>query len=123
VVWEEKKKRYKALKLKHCQALEDAYQRYQNELLIGHKPNPRMLVAEKLEVDFAELIMYKPSRRPIRRSFENGIFLQYRTSPHQVQFHAKIHRLQLDSQLPSCVFQTIIAPIPPPKSVAAESGM
>ncbi|XP_064645587.1 intermembrane lipid transfer protein VPS13C-like isoform X5 [Lineus longissimus] len=121
VVWEEKKKRYKALKLKHCQALEEAYQRYQNELLVGRKPTPRLNLAEKLEVDFAELMMYKPSKRPIRRSFENGIFLQYRTSPHQVQIHAKVHRLQLDSQLPSCVFQTILSPISPPKSVAAES--
>jgi hypothetical protein len=29
---------------------------------------------------------------------------------------------QLDNQLPGAIFPTVIAPIPPPKSVAAESG-
>ena len=29
---------------------------------------------------------------------------------------------QLDNQIPGAVFPTVIAPIPPPKSVAAESG-
>ncbi|XP_074661340.1 intermembrane lipid transfer protein VPS13A-like [Tubulanus polymorphus] len=123
VVWEEKRKRYKALKNKFNRLIEAAYQVYQDKISIGETPNPRMILGDKdkVEVDFNELMMYKPHKRQIRRSFQTGIFLQYRTSPHQVQFHAKIHRLQLDSQVPGCVFPTVLAPIPPPKSVAAES--
>ena len=39
--------------------------------------------------------MIKPNKTEIRRSFQNGIQVMYRVSPHQMQFHAKIHRLQV----------------------------
>ena len=120
--------------------------------------------------------MYKPHKCPLRRSFEDGVWLQYCVSPHRLQYHVKIHKLQvqlqynnivilviysviisiyflqfsvfeikaesnyssfckfiiclyfnlmcsqLDNQLPGAVFPTVLAPIPPPKSVAADSG-
>ena len=34
-----------------------------------------------------------------------------------------IHHIQIDNQMPAAIFPTILAPIPPPKSVSAESGM
>ena len=43
--------------------------------------------------------MTKPNKRMIRRSFEDGIWVQYKTSPHQVQFHAKINRVQVSVSL------------------------
>ena len=69
-----------------------------------------------------QMHMYKPHKGVLQRAFQTGVWVQYRTSPHQVQFHAKLHHLQLDNQLPEAIFPTVIAPVPPPKSVAAESG-
>nr|KAG5695916.1 hypothetical protein BaRGS_017354 [Batillaria attramentaria] len=67
------------------------------------------------------MLVTKPRKFGIRRSFENGIWVQYKTSPHQLQLHAKINRIQLDNQLSHAVFPTVLSPLPPPKSVAAES--
>ncbi|GFS04862.1 vacuolar protein sorting-associated protein 13A-like, partial [Elysia marginata] len=75
----------------------------------------------KLKVDFEKMELLKPRQCQIRRSFSDGIWVQMRTSPHSRQFHAKINRLQFDNQLRQAVFPTILAPIPPPKSVAADS--
>ena len=41
------------------------------------------------------MMMYKPNKRMIRRSFQEGLWIQYKTSPHQVQLHAKINQLQV----------------------------
>ena len=50
IVWEiGKKKRFKALKMKQCTAIEAAYQQYQNELAVGSKPKSRKVI-EKIEV-------------------------------------------------------------------------
>ncbi len=64
----------------------------------------------------------KPEQRRIRRTFQTGVWLQYQTSAHQQRLHVKLNHVQMDNQLPACVFPTVIAPVPPPKSVAAESG-
>jgi len=67
--------------------------------------------------------MLKPHRRYMRRTFQTGLWLQYRTSAHQVQLHAKINRLQINNQLSECVFPVILAPVPPPKSVTQSTGI
>lgn len=51
-----------------------------------------------LQVNFKEMMMFKPNKRMIRRSFQDGIWVQYKTSPHQVQFHAKINRVQVSTR-------------------------
>ena len=33
-----------------------------------------------------------------------------------------VARLQIDSQVPDATFQTVLYPVPPPKSLAAENG-
>lgn len=50
VIWEEKKKRYKAMNVKNCGILEHAYQKYQTELLAGHTPPARIHLENKMEV-------------------------------------------------------------------------
>ncbi|KAK3690734.1 hypothetical protein RRG08_061173 [Elysia crispata] len=120
VIWEEKKKRLKAMKLKDMTVLEHAYQKYLMESSTG-KAKPVAMLENKLEVDFEKMELLKPRHCAIRRSFSDGIWVQMRTSPHSRQFHAKINRLQFDNQLRQAVFPTILAPIPPPKSVAADS--
>lgn len=47
------------------------------------------------KVNFQEMRMIKPNNRGIRRSFQDGVWIQYKTSPHQLQVHAKINRLQV----------------------------
>ena len=66
--------------------------------------------------------LLQPNRRHLRRSFQSGVWLQLRSSPHQRQLHAKLNRLQLDNQLRDSVFPVVLAPVPPPKSIAADSG-
>lgn len=57
----------------------------------------------------------------LRRQFQKGLWLQVRSSPHQRQIHAKIFRVQIDNQMSNCLFPVILAPVPPPKSVVADS--
>lgn len=56
---------------------------------------------------------------PIRRIFYPGVWLQIRSSPYQLQLHAKINRIQIDNQLTDCIYPVVLAPVPLPKSVAA----
>ena len=48
-------------------------------------------------MDFKELQMYKPHKNPIRRQYQDGIWLQYRNSSQQTGFHVKINRIQVKS--------------------------
>ena len=66
--------------------------------------------------------MLKPHLRHLRRTFQTGLWLQHRTTQHQVQLHAKINRLQIDNQLSDSVFPVILAPVAPPKSIAQSAG-
>lgn len=48
-----------------------------------------------VQVDFETMHMFKPWDRDIRRSFQTGLWLQLKTSEHQMQFHAKIQKMQV----------------------------
>lgn len=77
-----------------------------------------------IQVDFVNLVMQKhTSQRRIRRLFYPGFWMEMKTSPYQLQLHAKINRIQIDNQLPDSIFPIILAPIPPPKSVAATTEL
>ncbi|XP_054711435.1 intermembrane lipid transfer protein Vps13-like [Uloborus diversus] len=124
IVWESRKKkskRYKALSIKDGDIIELAYQKYHNEIKVGRKPKSRVLLHNRIEIDFEEMVMTKPNVRCLRRTYQTGLWLQYKTSPHQLQLHAKINRLQIDNQLLDCVFPVVLAPVPLPKSIAAET--
>lgn len=41
-------------------------------------------------------------------------------SEHIVQCHLKINRIQIDNQLPDCIFRIVMSPIAPPKSIAVD---
>jgi len=64
----------------------------------------------------------QPSTRLLRRSFQTGLWVNYRVSTRQVQLHVKVNRIQIDSQMPDCIFPVVFAPVPPPHSVAADKG-
>ncbi len=50
-----------------------------------------------LQVDFgcSPPMILKPSKTELRRRYEDGIWALYRSAPHQLQLHAKVHRLQV----------------------------
>ncbi|KMQ93840.1 vacuolar protein sorting-associated protein 13a, partial [Lasius niger] len=126
IIWETRKSsggRWRALNAKEVNAIEEGYQRYIKELQIGKDADYRVMLEPKLMVDYLNMEMLKPHRRYMRRTFQTGLWLQYRTSVHQVQLHAKINRLQIDNQLSECVFPVILAPVPPPKSVMQNTVM
>ncbi|KAG8191289.1 hypothetical protein JTE90_003297 [Oedothorax gibbosus] len=124
IVWEGRKmksKRYKALSVREVEIIETAYQRYHKEIKVGKKPKSMVLLNGKIEVDFEKMTMTKPLVRSLRRTCVYGLWCQLKTAPHQMQLHAKINRLQIDNQLMDCVFPVVLAPVAPPKSVAAET--
>ncbi|XP_050293110.1 intermembrane lipid transfer protein Vps13 isoform X2 [Anthonomus grandis grandis] len=129
VIWEMCKlnrKRYKPLDLKESVHIERAYQQFlsrQNSSDSSSSVIGPILVDNKIEVDFEALQMYKPRKRKIRRTFQTGVWLNMKTSPSQMQLHAKINRVQIDNQMFDCIFPVVLAPVPPPKSVAADSGI
>ncbi|XP_035721159.1 vacuolar protein sorting-associated protein 13-like isoform X2 [Vespa mandarinia] len=120
IIWETCKStgsRWRGLNAREINIIEEGYQKYIRELQIEKDPSHRVLLEPKLEVDYLNMEMLKPHRRYMRRSFQTGLWLQYKTSTHQVQLHAKINRLQIDNQLLDCVFPVILAPVPLPKSI------
>lgn len=122
IIWETCKsnsKRYKQLSLKDCTLIESAYKDY----LLNPSANNTIIVDPKTEVDFKNELMLRPHKRKLRRAFQTGVWLQMKTSPNQMQLHAKINRLQIDNQMHDCIFPIILAPVPPPKSVAADSAI
>lgn len=103
--------------------IENSYQQYllkANQL--KSEGTSRVLVDGKYDIDFNTLLMYKPNKRKLKRTFQTGLWLQMKSSPSQTQLHAKVNRLQIDNQMYDCIFPVILAPIPPPKSVAVDSG-
>lgn len=126
IIWETRKSvshRWRGLSTREVNVIEEGYQKYMRELQVGKDPIQKIVLEPKLEVDYLNMELLKPHRRFLRRTFQTGLWLQYRTSAHQVQLHAKINRLQIDNQLADCVFPVILAPVPPPKSVTASTVM
>lgn len=126
VIWESRKsgnKRYKQVSTRDNCAIEEAYMQYQQELHVGSASeiSSRVTIHPNLEVDFSTNEMFKPHHRQLRRTYNQGLWLQLKSSPHQRMYHAKINRLQIDNQMFDCVFPVVLAPVPPPKSVNVES--
>lgn len=123
VIWEECKRsgRFKQMKIQETYYMENAYQQYLRDVEIGTANNKKYYLEgeRRIEVDFISNIIKKTTDRAIKRTFYPGLWFEIKSSSHQVQFHAKINRIQIDNQLSDCIFPVVLAPIPPPKSVAA----
>lgn len=104
---------------KDNEALEDAYQKYLRQPHSSFEDFGRMFVGDDTEVNFATNRMIKPRNRYIKRTFQTGLWVQMKTSSHQLQLHVKLNRLQIDNQIYGCTFPVVLAPVPPPKSVAS----
>lgn len=120
IIWEQCKfnsSRFKHMSVKESAALEAAYQDY----LIS--PSSTSTHVGKMEVNFALGQMHKPHKRKLRRSFQTGLWFQQKSSPSQLQLHAKINHLQIDNQMQDCVFPVVLSTVSPPKSIALNSGI
>ncbi|KAI6208431.1 Vacuolar protein sorting-associated protein 13C [Aphelenchoides besseyi] len=121
-LWEHQlRARFRLFSTKVIHLIEDNYQRW----LQTGKP-PGFVTIENLEIDFANSIMKKKKKKSelsatVRRSFRNGLYVMYRKSLHQTQLHVKLNHLQIDNQLPACVFPCVLAVVPPPRSLVTEN--
>lgn len=125
VIWEEKKKSkyFKQMKIQEVQTLEERYQQYLRNKQTGIDTHHLYFdAANKIPIDFDHMILQKSNPREIRRTFYPGLWIQLKSSPYQLQLHAKINRLQIDNQLSDCIFPVVLAPVAPPKSVVHSIG-
>ncbi|GFR31245.1 vacuolar protein sorting-associated protein 13 [Trichonephila clavata] len=75
-----------------------------------------------LQVDLSKMQMIKPFFGQLRRFYSPALWLQLRKSPYQIYAHLKIHRFQVDNQLPDAVFPTVLHPGTTPQYVVRRSG-
>lgn len=125
IIWETCKShshRYKQMGHKDSNNMELAYQEYLKKRPLSQDSVGRIMVDPKTEVDFDLNEMYKPHVRKIRRTCSDGLWMQMTTNATMMQLHAKINRLQIDNQLFDCLFPVVLAPVPPPKTVANTDG-
>lgn len=61
-----------------------------------------------VQVDFEKMLMTKPFYGSLQRTYHPALWLQYRQSEHQQLILGKVHRFQLDNQLPDAVFPTVL---------------
>lgn len=124
IIWESKKeskKRYKQMNIHDTQQVEAQFQAYTLDLV--QNAQKQYALDAKFPIDFNNMTLRKNSLRNIRRTFYPGIWVSMNTSLFQTQFHAKICRIQIDNQLTDCIFPVVLAPIPPPKSLATTTAL
>ncbi|XP_054740711.1 intermembrane lipid transfer protein Vps13 [Anastrepha obliqua] len=118
VIWEQKKgsKNFKQMNIHETAEVEEQYQQY----LVDRSVNQvkKYYLDCKHEIDFTSMILKKTRERELHRTFYPGVWFKMNTSPYQMQLHAKINKIQIDNQLNDYIFPVVLAPIPPPKSVA-----
>ncbi|XP_023292594.2 vacuolar protein sorting-associated protein 13 [Lucilia cuprina] len=122
VIWEykkENKKRFKQLSLHDTALMEALYQEYLVDKGVHGVTDKCYMLEGKHQINFDSLKMVKNNvTRDIKRYFQPGVWIALNSSPFQSQIHAKINRIQLDNQLTDCIFPVVLAPIPPPKTLA-----
>eukprot|EP00795_Rhopilema_esculentum_P010930 gene10930-19765_t len=122
VHWEEQRqKRWKSMSRRLIHALEEGYQKVRNQKSMSPDASGKITISD-LEVDFDKMMITKPTKIRIRRTYHSGLSLQYIVSPNLMQIHAKINSLQIDSHIPGSTFPTVLHPVEPPKSIAAENA-
>ena len=130
VVWEIRKQgktRYKSLTKAQCEAIEADFQRYSREKTVAKPVNESRKIRtaseknEAIQLNYQDSRMFAPLKGAIRRQFQQGLWLKVGISDHQTQIHAKINHVQIDNQLNQCLFPVMLAPVPPPRSVVADS--
>ncbi|XP_059483152.1 intermembrane lipid transfer protein Vps13 isoform X2 [Neocloeon triangulifer] len=121
IIWEckkLKKRNYERLSEVDTNILELAYRRYS----LGQGDRVVKL-SDGAEADLSLNRIVTPYVKELRRTHNPGIWFHLKISTHQRMLHAKLNNLQIDCQMPNCMFPNILAPVPPPKSIAADNAM
>lgn len=91
----------KPLKVATSEGLEKAYNDFVAKVQTNQELDPSVTIDvagnRSVEVDFRRMMMLKPDFCELRRAFEPGVYLQYKTSPSQMQVHLKVFRIQVRS--------------------------
>uniref|UniRef100_A0A182FL84 Vacuolar protein sorting-associated protein 13 n=1 Tax=Anopheles albimanus TaxID=7167 RepID=A0A182FL84_ANOAL len=123
VIWEEQKRsgRFKPMKIQETIDMENLYQQFVRDQEVGASANKKYMLRgdSRQEVDFFGMVIHKSTIRSLKRTFYPGLWIKIKSSIHQLQFHAKLNRIQIDNQLADHIFPVVLAPVPLPKSVAA----
>lgn len=128
VTWNKVKQgnRLKPLKPEVNKALENLYNAFLLKVLEGEEFPKRVTLPDSIRplttVDMTQMVMLEPENCSLQRTFEPGIQVQYRVSANQMQIHAKIFHVQIDSQRLDTTFPVAFAPYPQPTSVMLDSG-
>ncbi|XP_016940577.3 intermembrane lipid transfer protein Vps13 [Drosophila suzukii] len=124
IIWESKKitkKRFKDFTIAENELLEIEYQKYLVHKSVNDVQTYKL--DNKFPIDFDHMILKKTVERNLRRSFYPAIWVSRKSSPFQNQLHVKINRIQVDNQFIDPIFPVVLAPIPPPKSVANTTSL
>ncbi|CDS40179.1 Vacuolar protein sorting associated protein 13A [Echinococcus multilocularis] len=128
IIWNKMRRgnRLKPLKPDVSEALEDVYNTFLNRVAQNEDFPKRVTLPDTIRptttVDLNQMVMLEPENCTLQRTFEPGMQIQYRASPNQIQIHAKIFRVQVDSQRLDAHFPVVFAPFPQPASVVVDSG-
>ncbi|XP_063952525.1 intermembrane lipid transfer protein VPS13A-like isoform X3 [Lytechinus pictus] len=124
IIWQNKvRRRYKDLSMKEMKSLEEGFVKAGLDASDQKDLPPRVYKLDYgMEVDYGRMLMLAPKKQQLRRTYHSGVWAQVRTSKHQLQLHLTINRLQVDNQMPAAIFPTPVAPVPLPKTVAAENA-
>lgn len=118
--------RLKPLKPEVSEALENLYNAFLIKISQGEEFPKQVTLPDSIRptttVDMTQMIMLEPENCSLQRTFEPGIQLQYRSAANQMQIHAKVFRVQVDSQRLDSTFPVVFAPYPQPNSVLLDSG-
>ncbi|KAH8237095.1 hypothetical protein KR038_004232 [Drosophila bunnanda] len=124
IIWESKKtnkKRFKEMTISENSLIEAEYQRYLTHKKVNNVQT--YTLDNKFPIDFERMVLKKTVERNIRRNFYPAIWVSRKSSPFQNQLHMKINRIQVDNQIMDPIFAIVLAPIPPPKSVANTTAL
>lgn len=106
ILWEvEQRNRFRPLSNKYMEECETAYQDW-----ILKNRFEGYITTTNFQIDFCNGLFRRKSsdkkEERIRRANQQGFWLQYRQSPHQLQVHIKMYHLQVDNQVFFIIFYT-----------------
>ncbi|XP_051807014.1 vacuolar protein sorting-associated protein 13A isoform X1 [Acanthochromis polyacanthus] len=125
VVWEskpKKKNRWKTMSAKDAEMLENSFKEY---IESGSVDDAIRDLENNFQVKFTpsgmDMQMLQPVEAPLRRHFLPGVKVEYSISPRQRAYRVKIHRIQIQNQLPGAIFPYVFYPVKLPKSITMDS--
>lgn len=95
------------MKIAECQMLEERYQEYLRDKAVGDRDfKSYHLDGNKIPIDFENMKIRKSNEREIKRTFYPGVWVEMKSSPYQMQLHAKVLIL-IEIQFHLCLINTI----------------